>query len=377
MASVLLAVREVRRSLVRFGLLTLAVGVLVFLIVFQQALISGLITQFIGAIENQSAQVLVLNDQARKNLQGSVVTPEMVDATASVDGVAEAAPLGVGTFTVTAAEDTDASIFGYELGGPGAPTSLVSGRLPERDGEAVVSSSTDGVGGFAIGDQVTVLPGDVTLEIVGTADDLNLSVTPTLFISYATWEDARLSVNPDATAVLPSAVAVTVDDGADPATVASSITEQVPGAEALDRQTAADEAPGVSSVTQSFGIILGLTFLVVILVTGFFFLILTVQKRSSLVLLRALGAPASGLVKALLVQVLMVVGGGLVIGAGLAIGLLAVSGGGGLGATVDPSSLAVVVVLVLGLSVLASIGSIRRVLRIQPAEATISAGGVR
>lgn len=373
----LLAVREVRRSLVRFGLLTVAVGVLVFLIVFQQALISGLVTQFIGAIENQSAQVLVYNDQARKNLQGSVVTPEVIEATAAVDGVAEASPLGVGTFTVTAAEETDASIFGYQLGGPGAPVGLVEGRLPERDGEAVVSALTDGVGGFDVGDEVVVLPGDVTLEIVGVADDLNLSVTPTMFVSYPTWEAARLSVNPDATAVLPSAVAVAVDDGADPAAVAASITEEVPGTEALDRQAAADEAPGVSSVTQSFGIILALTFLVVVLVTGFFFLILTVQKRSSLTLLRALGAPSGRLVQALLVQVLIVVGGGLVIGAGLAIGLLAISGGGGLGATVDPGSLAVVVVLVLGLSVLASVGSIRRVLRIQPVEATIPSGGVR
>ena len=377
MASVLLAIREVRRSLVRFGLLTAAVGVLVFLIVFQQALISGLITQFIGAIENQSAQVLVYNDQARKNLQGSVVTPEIVEATAAVEGVAQASPLGVGTFTVTAAEETDASVFGYVLGGPGAPTTLVDGRLPERDGEAVVSSSTDDVEGFGVGDEVVVLPGDVTIEIVGVADNLNLSVAPTLFVSYPTWEDARLSVNPDATAVLPSAVAVAVDDGAAPAAVAARITAEVPGAEALDRQTAADEAPGVASVTQSFGIILALTFLVVVLVTGFFFLILTVQKRPSLTLLRALGAPAGGLVRALLVQVLIVVGGGLVIGAGLAVGLLAASGGGGLGASVDPASLLVVVVLVLGLSAVASIASIRRVLRIQPVEATVSSGGVR
>lgn len=377
MASVLLALREVRRSVVRFGLLTFAVGVLVFLIVFQQALISGLITQFVGAIENQSAQVLVYGEQARKNLQGSVVTPDEVAAVAAVDGVAEAAPFGVGTFTVEAAQEADATIFGYELGGPGAPATIVDGRLPETDGEAVASALTGGEEGFEIGDVVTVLPGDVQLEVVGIADDLNLSVSPTLFVSYPTWEQARLSVNPDATAVLPSAVAVTVDDGADPAAVAARITAEVPGTEALDRQTAADESPGVASVTQSFGIILLLTFVVVGLVTGFFFLILTVQKRPSLTLLRALGAPSGKLVGALLVQVLVVVGGGLVIGSALAALLLAASDGAGLGAAVDPAAVAVVVVLVLALSAISSVASIRRVLRIQPVEATTHAGGIQ
>lgn len=376
MASVLLAIREVRRSLVRFGLLTVAVGVLVFLIVFQQALISGLVAQFVGAIENQSADVLVYGDQARENVQGSVVSPAAVGEVAQVDGVAAAGPLGVGTFTVQAAEESEATIFGYQLGGPGEPTTLVAGRLPRADGEAVASEA-DAADGFGIGDVVRVLPGDEQITVVGLAEGINLSVTPTLFASYPTWEAARLAVNPDASGVAPSAVAVSVADGASPAAVADRITAEVPGVEALDRQTAADSSPGVAEVTQSFGLVLGVTFLVVTLVTGFFFLILTVQKRPSLTLLRALGAPGWRLVGALGVQVVLVVGAGSLVGAALAAGLLAVSDGAGLGASVDPGSLAVVVALVLGLSGLASLASIRRVLRIQPVEATAAAGGMR
>ena len=44
-----LAIREIRRAKVRFGLLAGAVGLLVFLIVFLQALFAGLITSFVGA----------------------------------------------------------------------------------------------------------------------------------------------------------------------------------------------------------------------------------------------------------------------------------------------------------------------------------------
>jgi Mn2+/Fe2+ NRAMP family transporter len=54
-----LAFREIRRARWRFVLLTGAVGLLVFLILFVQALSGALIGQFIGAIKHQSADVLV------------------------------------------------------------------------------------------------------------------------------------------------------------------------------------------------------------------------------------------------------------------------------------------------------------------------------
>lgn len=199
----LLAVREMRRAKVRFGLLTGAVGILVFLIVFQQALLGGLVTEFVGAIRNQSAEVLVYGEDARLNLQGSVVAPDAVERVADVDGVADAQPLGVATITVAAGgELRDATLFGHVLGGPGQPVALAEGRRPERDGEAVASASA-APDGFAVGDRVVVEPGGMELEIVGSARNSSFSVTPTLFASYATFESVRLSTNPDALAVVP------------------------------------------------------------------------------------------------------------------------------------------------------------------------------
>jgi hypothetical protein len=45
-----LALREVRRAKARFGLLTAAIALLVFLILTQQAIQNGLLTAFVGAI---------------------------------------------------------------------------------------------------------------------------------------------------------------------------------------------------------------------------------------------------------------------------------------------------------------------------------------
>lgn len=372
MSGLRLGLRELRRSKVRFGLLTGAVGVLVFLIVFQQALLGALVDRFVGAIERQSADVLVYGDQARRNIQASVVDPAAVTQVAAVDGVAEAGPLGLSTFTVAldgVPDARDAVLIGYDLDGPGAPTTLSEGRLPAGDGEAVAAAGAED-DGFRIGNRLRVLPGGDPIEIVGLADGAYLSVEPAVFVSFETWAAARRAVNPDAADVAPSAVAVHVADGEDPAQLATRITGAVDGVEALDRQTASDESPGVASVNQSLGLVLALTFAIVAVVVGFFFLLLTAQKREALTLLRALGAPAGSLVLALVAQLAVVLAGGIVAGTLLAAGLLVVAGVE-LDAEIDPSAVAVTSTVVLVCSLLASVGAIRRVLRLQPIAAAM------
>jgi putative ABC transport system permease protein len=374
MSSLVLSLREIRRSKGRFAILTVAVGFLVFLIVFQQALLGGLVGQFVGGLRNQDSDVVVFSDQARRTLDASLVPETVVRELASVEGVRASGPLGVGTFTVEAGgEVTDATLFGYELGGPGSPSTLVEGRLPEGDGEAV-ASDRDAADGFDIGDQVTIVPDGQSIEIVGRASDITFNVSPTLFVSYATYAAARRTQNPEATDVPPSAAVLTTET--DPESVAARINDEQPELDALSRETAADEAPGVSSVQQSLGLVLLLVFVVVTVVTGFFFLILTVQKARSLTLLRALGAPTAQLVFALLWQVLVVVGGGIVIGTVLS-WLVLQTDIGGIGASLDPSSVLLTAVLVLGLSLLASLGSARRVLAIDPASAVRGDGEAR
>ena len=369
MGAALLGLREMRRRKGRFTLLTGAVAVLLFLIVFQQALLGALVGQFIGAIRNQSATVLVYGEDARLNLQGSVVSAASVSAIAAVDGVAEAAPLGVSTLTVDAGgEQQDATLFGHALDGPAEPTRIAEGRRPTRDGEAVASASAGE--GFAVGDTVIVQPGGYEIDIVGTANNVSFSVTPTLFASYATYEEVQLSVNPDARAASPSAVAVTVEPDAEAAAVAEEINVAVDGVQAVTRTQAADEAPGVESVSQSFGVVLLLTYVVATIVIGFFFVILTVQKTPTLTLLRAVGASSRSLVVALGVQVAIVVVGGILLGSALAAAALSASDTG-IEARVEPDALARTMVVVVVLSALACIGAARRITRLDPAAAVL------
>jgi putative ABC transport system permease protein len=376
-----LAFKEMARAKVRFALLIAAIALLVFLILFQQSLQNGLITGFIGAIRDQNAPVLVYSVDGQRVLQGSVITPEMESQVRSAEGVGEVGPIGQGTFTGLPSgnadgESFDTTVIGYELGpdgnGIGAPTTLVEGRLPTADDEGVVSDADVRLG-YGIGEVVTLLPGGKEIEIVGVARDTQLNVSPTVFASYDTYLDAVKSVNPDAGTPLPNVLGVVPADGYTPEEVVESINDQSLDLDALTREDAAAETPGVSQVQQSFNIIFLLYGLVVPCVTGLFFLIVTFQKANSLTLLRAIGAPARRLVSSLLIQVLVIVGAGLLVGT-LLYYPVSQQALGGIALRFETTAVVFWSVLLLTLSVLSSLAAARRVLKIDPIEATTGQG---
>ncbi len=167
--------------------------------------------------------------------------------------------------------------------------------------------------------------------------------------------------------VLPSLIAV------EPATTPEAVIADLRAAstdlDPLTREEAATEFPGAGQVEQSFLIILALYGFVVPLVTGLFFLIITFQKSRALTLLRAVGARSGVLVRALLWQVAFILGGGIVVGVGL-YALTSRIEIGSLTIVFDWQTVLFWTVLLGVLGVASALASIRRVLALDPVEAT-------
>jgi putative ABC transport system permease protein len=370
----MIAIREMRRAKVRFGLLVGAIALLVFLILFQQSLRNGLITSFVGAIEHQTAPVLVYSTDARRTLQSSSSSPELEGEVRAVDGVGAVGRLGQGTFSVRAADTVGgAAVISYERRSLGAPEELVRGRYPSAPDEAVANES-DASEGFGLGDVVRVEPGGNEIRIVGQARDTNLQASPTLFVPYEGWEAAVRSANPDAQTPPPSAFGVAPARGVSADALARRINDVSADLDALTRSDAARLAPGAAQVSRSFLVIFLLYGLVVPLVIGLFFLIVTLQKSASLTLLRAIGARSRTLVGALLLQVVIVVGLGLAVGI---LGYLPVSQqrGGSIPLRFETPAVLLWIAVIGALALASSWFSVRRVLRVDPADAL--SGGAR
>lgn len=361
-----LAIKELLRARLRFGLLAAAIALLVFLLLFLNTLSQTLLGSFTAAVENNSADVLVYADDARRNLQASRLDPAVVGEVAGVEGVEAAAGLAEVTLTADVGEGlTDLSLWGFSPGEPGEPGEVVEGRLP-GGGEALVDIA-DAAAGFTIGSTIILEPSGRTLEIVGHTRDSRFNVSATAYTTLEEWQAVAGAANPQAPVVPVNLVAVR-GGGDDPAALAAAIAEQVDGVEALDRAAAVAALPGVEQISQSFTLLVGITFAIVVLVVGFFFLILTVQKLRTFVALRALGARTRDLAGAVILQIAVLV----LLGVALATGLLAVAAltsSEAFPLRVDPLLVAAVLAAVLVCSIAAGLFSVRRIARLDPSTA--------
>ena len=190
--TVRLALAEIRRAKLRFGLLIGAVALLVFLILFQQTLAGALL----GSVHRTGSGTSRPRSWSSTPTRAAQRRGQRRHAGAGRGGArgarrraGRAARRGRPSRSTSGRHLTDTTIFGYVLGGPGAPTTLVEGRLPEADGEAV-ASDVDAAKGYGIGDTV---PGrarrHARSRIVGLASDAQFNVQPTLYRPYATYEE--------------------------------------------------------------------------------------------------------------------------------------------------------------------------------------------
>jgi putative ABC transport system permease protein len=337
-----IALREIRESRGRFALLTGAVALLVLLLLFFQAVAGSLTLGLTGGVEQSGSDIWVYDDRARNNPALSVVGAGVADTVAGVDGVAQAGPIGLSVFVADSkGSEVEVVLLGGDTTGPAGPRELSDGDRPSAAGEAIYSGASLSGDGFDLGDELEVAGQAIT--VVGIAD------------------------------VPASIIGVQVEEGADADEVTSRIEREVEGVTALTTSDAVDALPGVGTITQSFDILYLLLYIVVTMVTGVFFLILTVQKAQSLVLLRAIGASKLDVVKPVLIEVVFVTGVGSVVGSAVAWGLLWLLRdvfGAQLGMTTVLISIGAVVLL----GFVASIGALRRVFAIDPMGATRTGG---
>ncbi len=359
-----LALLEMRRAKLRFGLLTGAVSLLIFLVLFLSALSGALVNSFTGAFSNLDADVLVYSDTARDNIQGSRLQPDTVAKVAAVPGVAAAG--GLATTTTSAQLSTgksDLQVFGFTPGAPGTPGGLTDGRLPSAPNETAADISD-----AAIGDTITLLPTNIELTVVGLLKGAQFNAAPTAYVDLASYEAAQKAANPNAPYVPINAVAVNTEPGASASTVATDIGSTVQGTKGYTMSSAIANIPGVSSVSQTFGILVGLTFIIGIVVIGFFFLILTVQKMKVFTLLRATGASTWQLTKTVSFQITAVVFLASIVASLLTFGALQ-GVNTGLPVSLSPALVGAVVVAVWIFSLLTGSLSVRRIRAIDPASA--------
>ena len=361
---------EIWRSKLKFGLLAAAVGLLFFLLLFVNTLSSTLLDGFIGAIENMSADVLVFDAGSQVTIPASRLTPDDVSRVRGVEGVASAAPISELTTDASLdGRELDVSVWGIEVGGPGDTVRV--GRRPSprtrrgRGRHKRTGGRADrrhGSGDLGCACRRGRRGGQ--RHIFGSPHHLrgqrNLGRGFRRHLPASSTRPDQLGRRGDENEATPSRVAAAISD--------------LDGLQGLTPGEAASTTPGVSSIEQSFGLITGITFAVVIVVVGFFFQILTVQKLRVFALLEALGSSVRPLAGYVLSQIGFLVTVGVVIGA-ILLAVAAFATREVFAISIDPALTAILGGAILMASLVSGITSIRRISK-QDA-AGVATGGTR
>lgn len=377
----MLALKELLAGKLKFGLIALAIGLVVSLTMLMAAMSQGLVTGMTGAKQALAADALVFQGGTQLELERSLLTAEDLQTVSEEEGVAEVYGVGHAMVSVEGENGSfDSRVFGLAARWEQLP--LVEGRPgPPRPGE-VIADVTARNEGLSVGDTVRLSPARKELEVIGFTQDRRYVMAPALYVSMETWEEIHLAVSlgrPSAAAGEAAPGGTLADDFRGSASVAAVGLEGGVSAADLDgRLGAAFEAAtpadaalagnGMSVMVlavdaiQIFSLVLGA------LVIGIFFYVTTLHKSAQLAAVKALGASNAYLYRQLLIQIMLLVTAAAAFGT-----LLALGAGASMPPTMafdlSPARWGLTLAAVYGMAVVGSLFSLRGILSIDPATA--------
>lgn len=327
-----LAWREVLFARTRFLLMGVVLGLMSLLVVIISGLTAGLVNDGVSGLKAIDADVIAFADGTQTD---SAFTRSIVDITeaeqfADIDGVAQAAPLGL---TIANAHNQDGTAVDLTLLGVEPDSFIAPQGLPAISTKAhtgsptatkhdVIVSSTLQEEGIEIGDTITIDRLETPLHVVGFSDgQRTFGHVDVAYLPLDVWQEihagtrAGEAVNPAAYEEV-SVIAARTDNKPDVAALSA--------ASGLDVRTMAESfnsSPGYTAEMMTLSMIKWFLYVIAALVTGAFFLVWTIQRAGSIATLRAMGATKGFLLRDSLGQAVVILAASILIGVTLAVGL--------------------------------------------------------
>jgi len=282
-----LALRELNFYKFKYVLVTLILFLLAFLVLFISALAQGLAKENVSGVEAWNQEYFVISEGVddsltQSNIEGQIDQIEGVtDEGHNIEFSANSLITSDSTIDVVLT-NTDEDIV------PQAD----EGRLPENSEEILLNYKlTDE--GYSIGDTVELKDTDVTFEITGFTDDIMYAHTSMAYLTDGGME--RLDSTSIAAVALPENMSGISDD-----------INNIEDVKMVSEDDIKQAIPSYQAEQQPLNLMIVFLFIISAIVLSAFFYVITIQKSSQLGILKAIGTKNSELVKAILVQVLLI-----------------------------------------------------------------------
>ena len=344
-----LALRELKFYKFKYVLVTLILFLLAFLVLFISALAQGLAKENVSGVEAWSQEYFVISEGVDDSLTQSNIE-EQID---QIEGITdEGHSIEFSADSLITPDSTTDVIF------TNTDESIVpqadEGRLPENSDEILLNYKlTDE--GYSIGDTVELKDTDVTFEITGFTDDIMYSHTSMAYVTDDGMDRLeRTSIAAVALSENTSDISDDINDIEDVKMVSEDDIKQA--------------IPSYQAEQQPLNLMIVFLFIISAIVLSAFFYVITIQKSSQLGILKAIGTKNSELVKAILVQVMLITLIGVVLSVGIMFALnnvIPVS----MPFYLNPGLMMIVSGLFLVVAFLGAILSLVRIVKIDPLDA--------
>lgn len=361
-----LAMRNLFQGAVRVVISTGGLAMALLLILALDAASAGAQSQMTAYIDHSAADLWVSQKGVKSlHVTHSAVPTRDIDMVRGVGGVSSVTPLVFAQARVDVGKDrTEADVVGLPAdGAAGGPWRMHEGRAHPARGEAVIDESIANAAGVHLGD-VAILGGRA-LRIVGIARGTATPISSVVFVSIEDLSELR---GLEGTV---SYLLVRTASGAKPETVALQIEDAVDGVTVQtradiaghDRQLVTDTGTAVLQFANVTGLLVGIG------VMALSVYIATLSRRTEYGVLKAIGGRTRDLAAVVLWQTTV----GVVLGLGLAIALTLLLSIGApliranLALVVTVGSVAKVLLIGLGVSLVAALVPIAQLSRLDPA----------
>ncbi|KKK33503.1 hemin ABC transporter permease [Salinicoccus sediminis] len=289
-----LALRELKFYKFKYVLVTLILFLLAFLVLFISALAQGLAKENASGVEAWNQEYFVISEGVDDSLTQSNIE-EQLDR---IEGITdEGHNIEFSANSLTTPESTIDAVF------TNTDENIVpqadEGRLPENSDEILLNYKlTDE--GYSIGDTVELEDTDVTFEITGFTDDIMYAHTSMAYVTDGGME--RLDSTSIAAVALPENMSFISDD-----------INDIQDVKMVSEDDIKQAIPSYQAEQQPLNLMIVFLFIISAIVLSAFFYVITIQKSSQIGILKAIGTKNSELVKAILIQVMLITLTGVVL----------------------------------------------------------------
>lgn len=287
-----LAIKEMRYSKVRYGLIVGIMFLVSFVVFTLSGLATGLANEFKQAADDWQADEIVLSADANKGFAASQLNRGDL---AQVDAK-EKAPIGLYNGAISEkGNKIDITVFGTDQKASLLPK-VTKGSSFTKDNEIIVSQNLADKG-YHIGDKVKIGKLDTKLTVVGIFPETYFTVTPVAYTNLDTWTHIKFNGTPYQ------------NDDAKPlnaiVTKGSDTTAKNDGSTDLQKITMTDfieSLPGYSAQNLTLNAMIYFLFVIVAAVVGIFMYVITLQKTSIFGVMKAQGISNSFIARSIIAQ---------------------------------------------------------------------------